>query len=209
MILKICDSLPVLAMKMKDMQTGKEKRDTPLSLTVVEEKLIFCKASCSPITASSKFFGYRSIIYVNILDLTYTLCHNVTPEFVLIEMDIYWDKALLLDSSDKSSTCPLSSVCMVGSFLWCGKSRRLVPVVDSLAYWISSVGGNVPVRSSKKTSSSVITRVTSAGVGVSLWETSINSAITGMASRGLEILNSSRLSPMNSLSKSEFFEYSA
>ena len=56
---------------------------------------------------------------------------------------------------------------------------------------------------------SVITEVTSGGVRVSLWETSINSAITRMASRGLKILNSSKLSPVNSLSKSEFSKYFA
>ena len=55
MILKVCDSLPVLAMKMKDMQTRKGRRDAPLSLTVIKEKLIICKASCS-LTASSKIF---------------------------------------------------------------------------------------------------------------------------------------------------------
>ena len=55
MTLKVCDSLPVLTMKMKDIQTGKDKKDALLSLTVMEEKLIVCKASCSPITAS-KFF---------------------------------------------------------------------------------------------------------------------------------------------------------
>jgi len=54
---------------------------------------------------------------------------------------------------------------------------------------------------------SIITEVTSGGVRVSLWETSINSAITGMTSTG--ILNSSKLSPVNSLSKSESSEYSA
>ena len=56
MIQKICDSLPVLAMKMKDMQTGKGREDAPLSLTVMKEKLIICKASYSPITALSKNF---------------------------------------------------------------------------------------------------------------------------------------------------------
>ena len=53
MILKVCDSLPILAMKMKDMQTGKGREDAPLSLTVMEEKIIY-KVSRSPITASSK-----------------------------------------------------------------------------------------------------------------------------------------------------------
>ena len=51
---EVCDSLPVLVMKMKDIQTGKDKKDALLSLTVMEEKLIVCKAS-SPIIASSKF----------------------------------------------------------------------------------------------------------------------------------------------------------
>ena len=53
--MKVCDSLPVLAMKMKDMQTGKGRGVASLSLTVMEEKLIVCKASCSPITASKNF----------------------------------------------------------------------------------------------------------------------------------------------------------
>ena len=56
MILKVCDSLADLAMKMKDMQTGKGRGDAPLSLTVIKEKLIVCKASCTPITAFSKIF---------------------------------------------------------------------------------------------------------------------------------------------------------
>ena len=45
-----------LAMKMKDMQIGKGRGDALLSLTVLEEKLIVCKASRSPITAFSKNF---------------------------------------------------------------------------------------------------------------------------------------------------------
>ena len=54
MSLKVCDNLSVLAMKIKYMQTCKGRGDAPLSLTVMEEKLIIYKASYSPITASSK-----------------------------------------------------------------------------------------------------------------------------------------------------------
>ena len=53
MIQKVCDSLPVLAMKIKDMQTSKGRGDAPFSLTVIEEKLIVYKASYSPITVGS------------------------------------------------------------------------------------------------------------------------------------------------------------
>jgi len=58
MILKVCDILPVLTVKTvmqtvkTIMQTDKGRGDAPLSLIVTEEKLIICKASCSPIIAS-------------------------------------------------------------------------------------------------------------------------------------------------------------
>jgi len=54
MILKVCDNLPVLIVKMKVMQTGKGIGDAPLNLTVTEKELIIYKALYSPITASSK-----------------------------------------------------------------------------------------------------------------------------------------------------------
>ena len=69
MILKVCDSLPVLAMKMKDIQTSKGREDAPLSLTVLKEKLIICKVSYSLIIASSnkldmdQSYMMRSLIY--------------------------------------------------------------------------------------------------------------------------------------------------
>jgi len=37
MIPNVCDSLPFLAMKMKDMQTCKGRGDAPLNLTVTEK----------------------------------------------------------------------------------------------------------------------------------------------------------------------------
>ena len=37
MILKVCYSLPVLTVKMKVMQTGKDRGDAPLNLTVMKE----------------------------------------------------------------------------------------------------------------------------------------------------------------------------
>ena len=52
MILKVCDSLPILTMKMKVMQIGKGREDAPLNLTVMEKELIIYKALCSLITAS-------------------------------------------------------------------------------------------------------------------------------------------------------------
>ena len=53
MILKVCDIFPVLTVKTV-MQTSKGRGDAHLNLTVMEEKLIICKASCSLIIASSK-----------------------------------------------------------------------------------------------------------------------------------------------------------
>ena len=54
MILKVCDSLLVLTVKMKVMRKGKGRGDAPLNLALMEEKLIIYKASCSLITVSSK-----------------------------------------------------------------------------------------------------------------------------------------------------------
>ena len=72
MVLKVCDSLSVLTMKMKAMQTGKGRGDALLNLTVIEKELIICKGLFSH-NCILKNFEYRSIIYVNIIDLTYTL----------------------------------------------------------------------------------------------------------------------------------------
>ena len=44
MILKVCNSLPVLTMKMKVMQTGKSRGDAPLNLTVMIKEMIICEA---------------------------------------------------------------------------------------------------------------------------------------------------------------------
>ena len=46
-ILKVCDILPILTVKTV-MQTGKDRGDAPLNLTVTEEKLIICKAHVLP-----------------------------------------------------------------------------------------------------------------------------------------------------------------
>jgi len=40
--------------------------------------------------------GQGSTIDDNILDLTDILCYYIAPKLVLINMGVYWDKALLL-----------------------------------------------------------------------------------------------------------------
>ena len=68
MVITVCDSLPILTMKIKVMQTGKGRGDAPLNLTVTKKELIICKMLYYPITASSKILdidrSYMSTSFV-------------------------------------------------------------------------------------------------------------------------------------------------
>jgi len=71
------------------------QRTYTLNLTVMEEKLVICKASYSLITVSSKKLDMDRSYMITPLVIP-AFCRDITPELVLVEMNIYWDKALLL-----------------------------------------------------------------------------------------------------------------
>ena len=85
-------------------------------------------------------------------------------------------------SSDNSSTCPLSLICLVESNLECGKSGRLSPEINSMACWKSRVSNSLSGRFLEKTAIDSLTIGLTLGKfrALSLGEISVNSVMSGI-----------------------------